>query len=122
MFLNFWADWCKYCVKEMPDIQQLYLDQGENTGDVIILGITSGTTQETMTQFFEDHKLTYPTLLDTDQQVFSAYGAATLPITYMIDKEGNVYGYFNGMMTRDVMDSIIQQTIDGSEESSSQSQ
>ena len=122
VFLNFWADWCKYCVKEMPDIQQLYLDQGENTGDVIILGITSGTTQETMTQFFEDHKLTYPTLLDTDQQVFSAYGAATLPITYMIDKEGNVYGYFNGMMTRDVMDSIIQQTIDGSEESSSQSQ
>ena len=30
----------------------------------------------------------------------------------MIDKEGNVFGYVNGAMTREIMDSIIKQTME----------
>ncbi len=119
VFLNFWADWCGYCLKEMPDIQQLYLDNGENSGDVVILGITYGLTEQEMADFFAERELTYPTLLDTDQEMFAAYGAYSLPTTYMIDKNGNVYGYLPGMMTREIMDSIIQQTLDASESSDS---
>ncbi len=110
VFLNFWADWCGYCVKEMPDIQQLYLDEGENTGDVIILGITNGLSQQEMANFFTEKELTYPTLLDTDGSIFATYGAYSLPTTFMIDAEGNVYGYLTGMMNRETMDSIIAQT------------
>ena len=121
VFLNFWADWCGYCLEEMPDIQQLYLDNGENSGDVVIFGITYGLTQEEMADFFEERNLTYPTLLDTDQEMFAAYGAYSLPTTYMIDKEGNVYGYLPGMMTREIMDSIIQQTLDSDTTSASSS-
>lgn len=110
VFLNFWADWCGYCVKEMPDIQQLYLDEGENTGDVIILGITNGLSQQEMADFFTEKQLTYPTLLDTDGSVFATYGAYSLPTTFMIDADGNVYGYLTGMMDRETMDSIIAQT------------
>ena len=123
VFLNFWADWCGYCLKEMPDIQQLYMDHGENQEDVVILGITYGLTQEEMAKFFEDRDLTYPTLLDENQEMFMTYGANSLPTTYMIDKDGNVYGYLPGMMTREIMDSIIQQTLDShsSDEDSSSS-
>ena len=110
VFLNFWADWCGYCVEEMPDIQQLYLDEGENTGDVIILGITNGLSQQEMADFFAEKELTYPTLLDTDGSVFATYGAYSLPTTFMIDVDGNVYGYLPGMMDRETMDSIIAQT------------
>lgn len=116
VFLNFWADWCGYCIKEMPDIQQLYLDHKENTEDVVILGITYGMTQESMAKFFEDKGFTYPTLLDTNQSIFAAYGASALPTTYMIDKDGNIFGYLDGMMSREIMDSIIQQTLDAEKE------
>lgn len=114
VFLNFWADWCEYCVKEMPDIQKLYEETGENKEDVIVLGITYGLTQEKMAEHFTTNGFTYPTLLDTTQNIFRTYGAFSLPMTYMIDRDGNVFGYLRGMMTKEIMDEIVQQTLDAS--------
>lgn len=112
VFLNFWADWCGYCVQEMPDVEQLYQDMGQNAGDVVVLSVTYGLTQDAMADFFEERNLTYPTLLDTDQTVFAAYGAYSLPTTFFIDAEGNVFGYYPGMMDLDTMKDFLQQTID----------
>ena len=39
LFLNFWTTWCGYCVQEMPHIQELYEEYGENQEDVVILGV-----------------------------------------------------------------------------------
>lgn len=112
VFLNFWADWCGYCVKEMPDVEQLYQDMGQNAEDVVVLSVTYGLTPEAMADFFEERNLTYPTLLDTDQTVFATYGAYSLPTTFFIDAEGNVFGYYPGMMDLDTMKNFLQQTID----------
>ena len=37
MFLNFWATWCGPCQREIPDIEALYRDRGENEGDLVVL-------------------------------------------------------------------------------------
>ena len=34
VFLNFWATWCPYCVQEMPDIEALYHELGENQEEI----------------------------------------------------------------------------------------
>ena len=39
----------------------------------------------------------------------------------MIDAAGNVYGYVQGAMTGDIMESIVQQTMDGYQQSVEQS-
>ena len=39
IFLNFWATWCPPCKKEMPDIENIYKEYGENKKDVVILGV-----------------------------------------------------------------------------------
>ena len=51
--------------------------------------------------------------MDTKGQLFSAYGIRSFPTTFMIDKDGNVFGYVTGMLTADVMNSIVEQTMTG---------
>ena len=123
VFLNFWATWCGPCKKEMPDIQQLYLDHGENTGDVIILGVAAPKSEDNpfnqeldadgIADFLEEGGYTYPVLMDTTGDVLMTYGISAFPTTFMIDSEGNLFGYLPGGMTREIMDSIIDQTVSG---------
>lgn len=54
--------------------------------------------------------------MDTTGEVFASYGISSYPTTFMIDREGNVFGYVSGMLSEDVMRSIIKQTMDGKRE------
>ncbi len=113
VFLNFWAVWCNPCRREMPDIQQLYLDHGENSGDVVVLSVTMPDANTDPDDFMNDKGYTYPSVIDETGEVMAQYGVAAFPTTFMIDREGNVFGYVQSAIPRDIMDSIIQQTLDG---------
>ena len=52
-------------------------------------------------------------LSDTTGEMFSGYRIRSFPTTFMIDKDGNIFGYISGMLTPDMMDSIVEQTMSG---------
>lgn len=121
IFLNFWATWCGPCRNEMPDIQKLYEEysaQGEDA-EVVILGIAGpgigqeGSAEE-IADFMEENGYTYPVLMDAGGEMFTRYGISAFPTTFMIDKDGNVYGYVPGQMTENIIRSIIDQTLGNS--------
>lgn len=120
IFLNFWATWCGPCRNEMPDIQKLYEEysaKGEDA-EAVILGIAGPEigqegTREEIADFMNENGYTYPVLMDETGELFSQYGISAFPTTFMIDREGNVYGYVTGQMTEDIMRSIIDQTLNG---------
>ena len=125
VFLNFWATWCPPCKSEMPDIQALYEKYGENEGDLIVLGVANpktdempnnqdGTVEE-VTDYLEENGLTFPVVMDTTGELFYWYGISAFPTTFMIDANGNVYGYVSGALTADMMESIVQQTMESVE-------
>lgn len=120
VFLNFFATWCGPCQYEIPDIQSLYEEYGYNKDEVVILGVTNPSTQTKQNQdvstielgqFVQSRNMTYPVLMDLTGEVFERYGITAFPTTFMIDKNGAVYGYISGALTRDVMISIIEQTL-----------
>ena len=123
VFLNFWATWCGPCQREIPDIEALYHERGGNEGDLVVLGVANPKTDEhpqnsdvsepELRAFIDEHGITYPVLMDTTGQLFSAYGVTAFPTTFMIDAKGNVFGYVAGMLTADTMDSIVDQTMAG---------
>lgn len=125
VFLNFWATWCGPCRMEMPYIQKVYEEYGSNGGDVIILGVAnpkteeypnnSDVSQEEVEHFLSENGYTYPVVMDLDGSIFAAYGIQAFPTTFMIDKNGNVYGYAPGSLGEDMVRSIIRQTVDSVE-------
>lgn len=120
VFLNFWATWCPPCKMEMPDIQKIYEKyekQGEKS-EVVVLSVAAPNTQDEkdidgIKAFLEENVYTYPVLMDDGGYTFGAYRISSLPTTFMIDKEGNVFGYVQGGLTQEAMESIIEQTITG---------
>lgn len=123
VFLNFFATWCGPCQREIPDIEALYKSRGENQDDLVVLAVAnpktadrpqnSDVSEAEVKSFIKEYGITYPVLMDTKGQLFSAYGIRSFPTTFMIDKDGNVFGYVTGMLTADVMNSIVEQTMTG---------
>ena len=57
--------------------------------------------------------ITYPVVMDETGTLFYQYGISAYPTTFMIDTEGNVFGYVQGAVSREVMDDIVEQTRTG---------
>ena len=124
ILLNFWATWCGPCQQEMPDLQALYEEWGENEGDLVVLGVAApkaddslypadNKSAEEIAAWLDEQGYTYPVLMDTTGELFLSYGVYSFPTTFMIDTDGNVFGYLSGSMTREIMDSIVEQTMTG---------
>ena len=123
IFLNFWATWCPPCKGEMPDIQKLYEKYGNNGEDLVVLGVANPKTdgypynqdgtQEEVEKFLTDNGYTFPVVMDTTGEIFNQYGIRSFPTTFMIDKDGNVFGYVSGALSADMMESVVSQTMSG---------
>lgn len=119
IFLNFWATWCPPCRAEMPDIQKLYENAATEGDDaLVVLGVAGPNMGQEKDEagikaFLDENGYTYPVLMDTSGELFTSYGIYSYPTTFMIDRDGNVFGYVSGMLSEDMMNSIVRQTIEG---------
>ena len=103
IFLNFWATWCGPCRAEIPSMEELYLELG-NEGFVII-AVNSQEAGEQVAGFVENIGMSFPVLLDTDGRVGAAYSVRAIPTTYIVDPRGYILGRMVG--TRDWFTSEI---------------
>lgn len=119
VFLNFWATWCGPCRAEMPAIQRIYESYQKNNDDsVVILGIAAPgyggeKSTEEIKNFLKQNGYTYPVLMDQNGRTFTQYGVYSYPTTFMINKDGKIFGYASGQLNEATMKSIINQTING---------
>lgn len=87
VLLNFWATWCFPCRVEMPSMEEAY--QRFRSQGLEILAVSVDEQGARVTKPFQEEKgLTFPILHDTDYQVGLTYGARSLPMTYLIDRQG----------------------------------
>jgi len=106
VFLNFWATWCIYCREEMPDLNEVNRELLKG-GDAVIITVDVQESLEKVKDYMENEKLDLPVLLDSDGKVAGMYGVEGYPTTFVIKKDGTVYGYKSGIISRElIMDTI----------------
>lgn len=118
VLLNFWASWCGPCNAELPDIEELYQEYGQNEKDVIILGVTNPKTEQflqsadvnedELKEFMARKSLQFPTMMNSSGSIFGDYQVSAFPTTFIVDKEGNIAGYSQGALPKDVLKDAIE--------------
>ena len=87
VFINFWATWCGPCRVEMPAMETLY--KTFERKDFEILAVSTDQQGVAVTRPFRNQLgLTFPILHDSDYRVGLAYGARSLPMTFLVDRRG----------------------------------
>lgn len=106
VLINFWATWCKPCVKEMPAMQSVYEDL--RSEGFVVLAINELEEEARVRAYVEQHGHTFPVLLDRDNLVANRYGVRGLPVTVFVDGSGHVTDYLQGGL---LTESFIRNTV-----------
>jgi peroxiredoxin len=78
------------CRAEMPSMERLY--QKLKGQGLVVLGVDLQEDAKSVQKFVDEHKLTFPILLDSDGRVGTTYGARSIPTTYIIGRDGSALG------------------------------
>jgi peroxiredoxin len=90
VLLNFWATWCPPCRLEMPSLEALQRQLGPR--GLAVLAVASRDNPGAVRSFFNEHRLSFPALLDPDAHAYGVYAVWSLPTTFVIDKQGYLVG------------------------------
>ena len=94
--LNLWATWCTPCVAEMPTLDRLQQQLGEEDAIVLALSIDRGG-QEAVKEFYEKTGVSHlKVFVDPTMRAQSDLGILGLPTTLIIDREGRERGRLVG--------------------------
>lgn len=92
VLLNFWATWCPPCRAEMPAMENVYRELGDEEFDIVAISTRDAReTRSKVVDYIAESGYTFPVLFDqTGTAVPPFYRTGSIPTSYIIDKEGKV--------------------------------
>ena len=111
--LDFWATWCKPCIKALPEMQRLAKDYAKHKVGVFTINVDGPRNFAKIRPFMHRHKIDLPVLIDQTNQIMQQFHIMGLPAALIISAEGNVVykhlGYKRGdeKVLRERMDELL---------------
>lgn len=108
--LDFWATWCKPCVKSIPENVKI-ASEYENAG-LKFIGINEDSPRNLskVRPFANSLNIDYQVILDPDQDLMTELSVSVLPTLIIFDKNGKVLYTHEGYITGD--EDIIRKRIE----------
>ena len=90
IILDFWATWCKPCLKNLPKLEKIYQDYAEQ--GLVVLAINEDGTRSLskVEPMVNSLGLTFPVLIDENRDVMRLYRVNGLPTTLVIDRNKEI--------------------------------
>jgi thiol-disulfide isomerase/thioredoxin len=88
VILDFWATWCAPCRQSMPKLDAIYRKYKDR--GLVVMGVTDEPRPNVNDFALHDSKTTYPLYLDPHGDAGSKYGADSIPMLFLIDKNGKI--------------------------------
>lgn len=104
LVINFWATWCTYCVREMPDYQELYDEYGDRVSFAFV-DCVYGTreTADKAAAWLYENEYNLPAYYDNNLSAQSLFGITSIPTTVIVSADGEILTITTGQIDPDRM-------------------
>ncbi|MDX2153527.1 MAG: redoxin domain-containing protein [Bryobacteraceae bacterium] len=111
VLLNFWATWCGPCKVEIPwfvEFEKQYKDKG-----FAVLGVAMDEEGwEIVRPYIQEKKVNYRVLVGNDSTAELYGGVASLPTTFLIDREGRIASTHVGLVSKSDYQNEINELVE----------
>lgn len=96
--VNYWAEWCKPCIKEIPELNDL----NSQNADVTVLGVNfDGAVGDELARQLDELKVAFETLPYDPSAELGIERPRALPTTVIISPEGDLKEVLIGPQTQE---------------------
>lgn len=105
LVVNYWAEWCKPCREEIPELNQLHQEAGQS-----VLGVNFDRPElPELQRQIDALSVKFPVLQIERQQRLKDLTPQVLPTTYIFDQQGQLVKKLIGPQTRHSIEAVFSQ-------------
>lgn len=104
VLLVFWATWCGYCAKELPDLKAFV---NEHQDKIQAMIVDSGEPRETIREYIEEKEINFLMLLDEDRKIWSRYFVRGTPSHFFVSSQGKIAAFRPGLASKEDLETMM---------------
>ncbi len=101
--VDFFAEFCKPCLRTLPDLEQLR----QSRSDITIIGVAEDTEPDASLRLVQQLSLGFPVVYDRDHVLSGRYRVDGLPATFVVDRQGIVRWVSAGVCDRAQLEAVL---------------
>lgn len=94
--IDFWATWCKPCVKSIPKLVEMHDELSDQGVQFIGVSVDGPRNLNKVKPFSKSLGIDYPVLLDTDNSVMSRIGVRAVPSLIVVNSDDEIVYFHEG--------------------------
>jgi thiol-disulfide isomerase/thioredoxin len=112
--INFFATWCPYCRREIPDMIALQ-EKYEKLGFTFI-GVAYRDNEKALPDFIWEHNINYPVVI-ADSHILNNFGThlpegvTSVPLLFAVNRRGELIAVQVGYKSKDAFEQLIRATL-----------
>jgi peroxiredoxin len=87
VLIDFWATWCKPCLRELPHVEKLRLQYEEQGLTVVAVSVDQTRSLSKVKSYIKTHKYGFEVLLDPNQRLLRQLKGSTVPYLLIVSPE-----------------------------------
>ena len=103
--INYWADWCPPCIKEIPELNKLNAKYSDELN--VFLFNFDRLEGEELKNLLRKIDAKVPSLVTDPQSIYNFTIPESLPVTFVINKKGELSNILQGPQTLEEMEKVL---------------
>ena len=102
--VNYWADWCAPCIKELPELSEF---AQENPDTLVYVFNFDELDEEDLAPVAKKFKISIPSLISHPREIWGIQTPPAVPATFFISPEGQLVESLFRPQTKDSLNAIL---------------